>query len=110
MTAIRLHLDENVSPAVADGLRRRGVDVTTSQDVGLLGASDTVHLDFAVAEQRVIFTQDDDFLAIVKQGVEHAGIVYCRQQTRTIGQILGGLLLIADCLTAEEMRNHIEFL
>jgi branched-chain amino acid transport system permease protein len=29
---IRFHLDENVDPAVADGLRRRAVDVTTTQE------------------------------------------------------------------------------
>lgn len=37
---IRFHLDENCHPAIAGGLRRRGVDVTTTPDVGLLHASD----------------------------------------------------------------------
>ena len=27
---IRFHLDENVGNAIADGLRRRGIDVTTT--------------------------------------------------------------------------------
>lgn len=27
---IRFHLDENVSNAIAEGLRRRGIDVTTT--------------------------------------------------------------------------------
>jgi hypothetical protein len=40
---IRFHLDENVDSAVADGLRRRGVDVTMPNDVGLIGASDEAH-------------------------------------------------------------------
>jgi hypothetical protein len=35
---IRFHLDEDTDPAIADELRRYGIDVTTSQDVGLLGA------------------------------------------------------------------------
>ena len=29
---IRFHLDECCDPAIADGLRRRSIDVTTSQD------------------------------------------------------------------------------
>ncbi len=29
MQKIRFHLDENVSTAIAEGLRRRGIDVTT---------------------------------------------------------------------------------
>jgi Domain of unknown function (DUF5615) len=37
---IRFHLDENVDPAIGDGLRRRGADVTTTQGVGLTSASD----------------------------------------------------------------------
>ena len=34
---IRFHLDEHVAHAIAEGLRRRGVDVTTTTDAGLLG-------------------------------------------------------------------------
>ncbi len=29
---IRFHLDENVSNAIAEGLRRRGIDVTTTPE------------------------------------------------------------------------------
>ena len=36
---IRLHLDENVDHAVAHGLRLRGIDVTTSTDADLIGAT-----------------------------------------------------------------------
>jgi hypothetical protein len=38
---IRFHLDENVDLAIASGLRRRGIDVTTSKEAGLIGASDS---------------------------------------------------------------------
>jgi hypothetical protein len=108
--ALRFHLDESVDPAVAEGLRRRGVDVTTSHDAGLLQSSDERQLAFAVSQQRVLVTHDEDFLALAQRGVEHGGIAYCHPEARTIGQIIAGLLLIRDCLTAEEMRNHIEFL
>ena len=37
---IKFHLDEHVSPAIAVGLRRRGIDVTTTREVGLQGADD----------------------------------------------------------------------
>lgn len=37
---IRFHLDENVSTAVAEGLRRRGIDVTTTPEQALIGISD----------------------------------------------------------------------
>jgi hypothetical protein len=47
--AIRFHLDENVSGAIATALDRRGVDVTTAVDAGLLGADDHEHLRFALS-------------------------------------------------------------
>ena len=37
---IKYHLDENVNPAVARGLRNRGIDVTTTVATGMNGASD----------------------------------------------------------------------
>lgn len=70
---IRFHLDENVSNVIADGLRRRGIDVTTTPEQGLIASSDEVQLAFASSQGRVIFTQDDDFLRL-----HHAGIVYRR--------------------------------
>jgi len=76
---IRFHLDENCSLAIADGLRRRGVDVTSTPGAGLLGAVDDIQLAFALAEGRVIFTEDQDFLRIHAAGIPHSGIVYCRQ-------------------------------
>ncbi len=36
---IKFHLDENVSQAIASGLRRRGVDVTTTPEESLLGGA-----------------------------------------------------------------------
>ncbi|MEM9538947.1 MAG: hypothetical protein AAGA60_05480 [Cyanobacteria bacterium P01_E01_bin.42] len=35
---IRFHLDENVDNSIADGLRRRGIDVTTTPEVELISA------------------------------------------------------------------------
>jgi predicted nuclease of predicted toxin-antitoxin system len=107
---IRFHCDENIDPAIADGLRRRGIEVTMPADVGLVGASDDDHLTFAAREQRVIVTHDEDFLALAHSGVAHCGLACCHTQSRSIGQILGALLLIYDCLDPADMRDHIEFL
>src|SRR5262245_63370005 len=92
MAKIRFQLDENVDSAVADGLRRRGVDVTMPNDVGLIGASYEAHLKFAAGQQRVIFTHDADFLSLAHQG-DHWGLAYCHGEARTIGQVLADLRL-----------------
>jgi Domain of unknown function (DUF5615) len=48
---IRFHLDEHVSPGIAEGLRRRGIDVTTTANAGLTGADDVDHIAFALQNQ-----------------------------------------------------------
>jgi predicted nuclease of predicted toxin-antitoxin system len=107
---IRFHLDENSHHAVADALRRHGVDVTTTPDVGLLGATDEEQLHFAVRQGRAIFTQDKDFLKLAGQGSEHHGILYCRQQTRSVGEIIRGLILVWEVYEADELKNKVEYL
>lgn len=41
---------------------------------------------------------------------EHPGIAYSHQGTRTISQIVRGLLLLHATLTPDEMRGRIHFL
>ncbi len=107
---IRFHLDEHVAHAVADGLRRLGIDVTTSMDANLLGASDAEQIAYGLAEGRVIFSQDDDLLALAAAGVQHAGLAYCHQTARSVGQIIRGLELIWEVYEPDEMKNRIEFI
>ena len=109
MSDIRYYADEHVARAVVKGLRLRGVDALTVADAGLMGAADEEHLAFALAQMRVMFTQDDDFLRLAARGLSHAGIVYASQQTST-GHIIRGLMLIHSVLAAEEMVGAIEFL
>ena len=75
----------------------------------MLGASDEEHLQRALAEGRVIFTQDDDFLRLHASGLEHAGIAYIPQNA-SIATVIRGLMLIYQVLDAEEMRGHVEYL
>jgi len=107
---IRFHLDEHVAHAVADGLRRLGIEVTTTAEAGLLGADDSAHLAHAVSQDRVIFTEDDDFLVLAAQGIAHAGIAYCHQNTRSIGYIVRALELLWEVYEPNEMVGRIEFL
>ena len=44
---IKFHLDEHIPGAIADGLRREGINVTTTSEAGLIGASDEDHINFA---------------------------------------------------------------
>ncbi len=109
-TEIRFHLDEHIATAVAVGLRAQGVSVTTTVDAGLAGVDDSEHIAFALAEGRVIFTHDDDFLRRAASGTQHAGICYCHQGKYSIGETLQSLLLVHGAYSAEEMANRVEWL
>ncbi len=107
---IRFHLDENVNSAIADSLRGRGIDLTTTPEEGLIASSDEAQLAFALSQSRVIFTQDDDFLRLNQAAVSHACIVYSHQNTRSIGEMVRGLVLIWEYVEPEDMVGHVEFL
>ena len=107
---IRFHLDEHISTSIAAGLRRRGIDVTTTVEAGLMGADDQSQLSFATSHGRVMVTHDADFLRLHAAGTSHAGIAYCLVGALTVGELLRHLVLIYDLLSVEEMENRIEFL
>ena len=107
---IRFHLDENVSNAVGEGLRRRGIDVTTTPEESLISVSDLVQLEFALSQKRIIFTQDTDFLRMHQAVISHCGIVYCSQGAKSIGEVIKGLILIWELLEPDDMFGKVEFL
>jgi predicted nuclease of predicted toxin-antitoxin system len=83
--------------------------VLTPADAGLLGAPDEDYLAYARLEQRVLVTHDGDFLRLHALQ-DHWGIAYCEQGTRSIGQIISGLVLIYEVLQPSEMVRRVEFL
>jgi uncharacterized protein with PIN domain len=107
---LRFHLDEHVANAVANGLRLRGIDVTTALDANLLSASDEDHVAFALRERRVIFTNDRDFLRIHHRGLQHAGIAYCSPRARTIGEVVQFLVLMHNCFGPDDMQGRVQYL
>ena len=107
---IQYHLDESVPNAIANGLRLRSINVTTTKDADLLKASDDQQLAYAHENHRVIVSFDDDFLVLASRGAEHCGIAYCHQRERSIGQVVNGLVSLWRQQTAEEMIGQIHFL
>jgi hypothetical protein len=57
-----------------------------------------------------MFTQDSDFLKLHYSGFEHCGVVYCVKGSRSIGEILQGLILIWEVLEDKEIKGKVEFL
>lgn len=107
---IRFHLDENVDIALAEALKRRAIDATTSAEAGLNGASDREQLEFATAHRRGLVTHDSDFLRMASQGVRRCGIVFCPVRRFQIGRVTLALSAIRRHRTHEEFLNRVEFL
>jgi predicted nuclease of predicted toxin-antitoxin system len=107
---VRFQLDEHVPNAVARALRGFGIDVLTMREAGLLGTPDAELLAHAHAEGRVLVTHDPDFLRLHDRQVAHAGIAYCAQGSRTVGQIVESLRLIHEVYQPDEMVDRVEYL
>ena len=109
-----LYMDVHVRAAITEGLRRRGVDVVTSQNDGTREWEDEDLLRRATELDRLLFTQDEDLLAIAAQwqrnGIEFAGVVYGHQENTTVGQNIEDLELIAKCGLPGEFDNRVTYL
>ncbi len=107
---MKFYLDEHIPKGVVEGLRRRGVDVLTLQEADRSGDSDEKQLAFATREGRVLVTFDDDFLRLDASGIPHTGVVFSQTGRRTVGELIESLMLIANVIESNEMKNHIEFI
>ena len=110
MAEVRFQLDEHMPNAVATGLRRRNVDVRTMAEAGLLGVPDPELLARCNAEGRVLVTRDRGFIRLHHHQQPHAGIAYCERGSRSVGELVAGLMLIHEALEAADMVGHVEFL
>ena len=106
---MRYQLDEHVPHAIAHALRRRGIDILTLTDAGMLGRPDVEVLARACTEGRVVITQDPDFLRLHDERPDHVGIAYCAQGSSTVGQMVASLVLIHEVYTPDEMAGRLEY-
>ena len=99
-----------MDPAVAEGLRRRGIDVTTTVEAGLTGAGDEEQLAYSTANGRVFVTRDRHILVLHSQNAAHAGMAYWHPKRRGVGRLVLDLTLLWRAVTAEEVRGRVEYL
>ncbi len=103
-------LDEHVSHAVAQALNRERLSAFTPTEAGTRGMTDPDLLAWCHVNGRVLVTHDRHFLKLHRNGAPHAGIAFCRTGTRSIGEIVESLLVIADAFTSASMVGRVEFL
>jgi predicted nuclease of predicted toxin-antitoxin system len=107
-------MDEHVHRAITNALKLRNVDVLTVQEDCRTGAADQIILDPAIELERVIFTQDDDFLTIAnyfqQQGIYFTGVIYAHQQSVTVGDCVRDLEIIAKAAEKKDLANQVQYL
>ncbi|MBI4625139.1 MAG: DUF5615 family PIN-like protein [Verrucomicrobia bacterium] len=97
--------------ALASALRARGVNVFTAHEANMIERKDEEHLTFATSLGRVLYSFNvGDYCRLVAQGHHHAGLVLAQQQRHSVGDEMRRLLHLMNTLSAEEMKNRIEFL
>lgn len=105
-------MDVHVPLAITEALRRRGIDVLRAQEDGAERMADAVLLDRATELDRVLFSQDDDFLVecAARQSDSRAfsGLIYGHQMRITIGQCVQDLELIARIFEPADIAGRVE--
>lgn len=109
----KLHLNEHLSPRLAQQLRKYGFDVTSTLEVGLVEADDAQQLAFAADSQRAIVTFNHrDFAALHEAYVTghrtHWGIVLSTEESMDI--LRRRLLRLLNTLSSEDLKNQIRWL
>lgn len=111
---LSFYLDHHVPRAVAIGLRHRGVEVLTASEDGCEQLEDRALLERSTELERVLFTQDDDFLVLAnawrQDGKHFAGVVFGHQLRVSIGQCVADLELIAKVGEQEDIKSTVLFL
>lgn len=107
---IKLYLDEDVHKKIAIALRLKGYDVVSTHEVQKQSFSDYQQLEYAVSEQRAIFTFNaGDFDRLhkeyIKSGKNHFGILLSKQIP--IGETINRLTKFLFAYSKEEIRNNI---
>jgi hypothetical protein len=109
-----LYVDVHVPIAVTEALRRKGLDVLTSQDDGTATEDDERLLARAVELGRILFSQDQDFLRIAaqwqRQGRPFPGVFFAPQQGVSLGGLADDLELLLTCCEPEELRDQVTYL
>jgi hypothetical protein len=116
VSRIRIQLDEDCqATTLAAALEQHGIDLKTTNQLGLAGVSDEKQLDVASGAGRVLVSNNiSDFVPLharwIREGRTHSGIIVFPQQEFSTGEAVRRLARIVHTITAEDMRNRLEWL
>jgi hypothetical protein len=108
------YADEHVVFGLVQALRQRRMDIVRVQDRGREQADDSDLLDEALSNERVMLTNDTDFLALaavrVARQQRFAPIFFWPQQCRSIGQLVQSIIREASRHDYDAVCSQVFFL
>jgi Domain of unknown function (DUF5615) len=93
----------------------RRIDVMTAADAEMIQRDDEDHLALAHKQGRALYSFNvRDFYRIHAEWIaaerDHSGIILAERQQYSVGEQIRRLSLLIETLSAEDMRNRVEFL
>jgi hypothetical protein len=111
VTAVRFALDEHLSSALAEGLRRRSIEAATFTTLGRAGFADEDQSMWGLRLGWIIARHDDDYIALARTRPAHAGIAYCHANKYNLGGMLRAIeRAVALKPVLEEWNGEVVFL
>ena len=101
---MRIISDEHVPDRFVTALRSEGFDVVRAKDVLYESAPDSDILDYAIENERVVLSEDEDFRTEVADQVDHPGVIACNTRAKT-GEVVAAVLSIEQY--AEDLTGSI---
>jgi len=109
----KLHLNEHISPRLAQQLRTYGFDVTSTLEMKMIEADDDEQLAYAASSGRAIVTFNHKHFSVrhdryMAQGLEHWGIIFSTEESMDV--MRRRLLKLLNTLSADELKNQTRWL
>lgn len=110
---IKIYTDEDIASGIANALKRRGFEVSTTPEHGNFELTDEKQLEFATLIEATILTHNVQDFPIIHyeftgRGISHKGMIVAKQVR--IGEVVRRLLRLTAKLTAEDMNDRLEYL
>ena len=89
--ALKFFFDTHIAKAVAFQLRNKGIDAVRCEDVQLAEAADETLLEYATQNNRIMVSQDNDFIRLhvqwQQESRQHSGIMFIAKHVQGQAQI-----------------------